>query len=389
MVELLRPEHPGQRLASDQRLVRRRSRREEGGVELVGLGLPGGQQLIEVRPGRALLVCEAELDDLGRTAGDLEAVAERRLGPGERRVHCRGAGDDVVVDPVFRKSGTPGHAPEPLGVGLVVAEERLRRDRPAVAGERHPAEGWMVRFQRAGGAADLGLRLAQAPRPVVAEPERRQDVKLGRIAPRVADRNPDRDVVRRLLREVGRDLPVTRVEDPAVEELELGVGAPPTRVLGQQTVIRKGGLRVEVAPAHPGVGRSRIEIEPVLLDVLSVIPFVAVEPEEPLFQDRVGAVPESQAEAEELAVVAEAGQSVLVPAVDAGAGMVVREEIPGRAVRAVVLPHGAPAALAQVGPPLSPRRPAAGDLGQAGALGCGQGSRNVKGPRMTHPRALS
>src|SRR5205823_1918738 len=102
------------------------------------------------------------------------------------------------------------------------AEERLRRDGPAVAGEGHTAEGWMARFQRAGGAADLRLRLAQAPRPVVAEPECGQDVEVGRIPPRVADRNPDRDVVRRLLRELDGDLPVTRVEDAAVEELEHG-----------------------------------------------------------------------------------------------------------------------------------------------------------------------
>ena len=72
----------------------------------------------------------------------------------------------------------------------------------------------------------------------------------------------------------------------------------------------------------------------------------AGEAEDPLLQDRVAAVPQRDGEAEGLAVVADTGETVLAPAIGAGAGVVVRKEVPGRTVGAVVLAHGAPSPLA-------------------------------------------
>src|SRR5690606_673450 len=92
-----------------------------------------------------------------------------------------------------------------------------------------------------------------------------------------------------------------------------------------------------------------------LLDVLPVVAAPAGEPEHALLEDRVGAVPQRQREAERLPLVADAGHAVLVPPVGAGPGMVVREIVPGRAVLAVVLPHRAPGTLGQVRPPRPPR----------------------------------
>ena len=69
---------------------------------------------------------------------------------------------------------------------------------------------------------------------------------------------------------------------------------------------------------------------------------------------RVLAVPEGQAEAEALLVVGNAGDAVFAPAVGARAGVIVGEEVPGVAVLAVVLAHGAPLPFAEVRSPLLP-----------------------------------
>ena len=50
VVELLAPQHPGERLAHHQRLVRGRRVGRQVGVERVGLGAAGGDHVVEVRP---------------------------------------------------------------------------------------------------------------------------------------------------------------------------------------------------------------------------------------------------------------------------------------------------------------------------------------------------
>src|SRR5580704_1082627 len=102
------------------------------------------------------------------------------------------------------------------------------------------------------------------------------------------------------------------------------------------------------------MARDRVQIPPVLLDVLAVVALRPGQPERPLLEDRVAAVPQRQPQAQPLLDVAEAGQAVLTPAVRTGPGMVVREIVPGIAVRAVVLPDRAPLALADVGAPQVP-----------------------------------
>src|SRR5262245_1966876 len=55
-----------------------------------------------------------------------------------------------------------------------------------------------------------------------------------------------------------------------------------------------------------------------------------------------------------LLIVGESRQTVLAPVIGAGAGLVMAEVVPGISILAVVLPHGPPLPLAQVGAPLSP-----------------------------------
>ena len=151
-----------------------------------------------------------------------------------------------------------------------------------------------------------------------------------------------------------------------------------------ELLVGEGGLRVVIAPAEQGVARQSLEIPPVLLDVLAVVALRSRQAEHALLQDRVAAVPEREREAQLVADVGDPGHSVLVPAVRARAGVVVGEEAPGVAARRVVLPDGAPGALAQVRPPLVPRargeqvvlRPTGG-LGEPRVLG---GRRSLRHP---------
>ncbi len=128
-------------------------------------------------------------------------------------------------------------------------------------------------------------------------------------------------------------------------------------------------LRVPVQHPHVGVAGHAVEVEVVLLDVLAVVALFVRQAEEAFLEDRVAAVPEGQPQAEVLEAVAEAGQAVLVPAIGAAAGVVVREEGPGVAGGGVVLADGAPGAFRDVGPPVLPVGAAGGAVGQPAVLG--------------------
>src|SRR5581483_36795 len=106
-----------------------------------------------------------------------------------------------------------------------------------------------------------------------------------------------------------------------------------------------------------------------LLDVLAMVPLGAGEAEEPLLEDRVAAVPQSQREADAALAVADPQQAILPPAVGAAAGVIVRQVIPGVAVRRVVLAHRPPLPLGEVGPPALPVLLAPGVLLETHGLG--------------------
>src|SRR5207245_5886372 len=99
---------------------------------------------------------------------------------------------------------------------------------------------------------------------------------------------------------------------------------------------------VFVQALHVGVGGRVVKVEVIILDVLAVIAFVAVETEEALLEDRVVAVPQRNGEAEKLVAVADARDPVLVPAVGAGAGVINGEVFPRSAIGAVVFAYRPP-----------------------------------------------
>src|SRR5690606_27551121 len=73
-----------------------------------------------------------------------------------------------------------------------------------------------------------------------------------------------------------------------------------------------------------------------------------------LLEDRIPLVPQRQAQAPALCLVAETGQAVLAPAISAAARLFMGDVGPGVAIGAVVFAHGAPLAFAQVRAPLTP-----------------------------------
>jgi hypothetical protein len=178
-----------------------------------------------------------------------------------------------------------------------------------------------------------------------------------RVGSPIESRDADGHVLRPGLRVLDDHVEVAVVvEDPGVHELELSRLAAPLLVLFHEPRVGVLGLRILVEPLHVGVGGGRVEVVPVLLDVLPVVCLAGHEAEEALLQDGVALVPESEGEAEHLVAIADAGQAVLTPAVGLAARELVGEVVPGGAVGTVVLAHGTPRALGDVRTPAAPGR---------------------------------
>jgi hypothetical protein len=195
-----------------------------------------------------------------------------------------------------------------------------------------------------------------------------QDVDRRRIRTPVHRRDPAQHVLLAPLRILDHhvEIPTLRKRRPhRVDQLVLRLIPTPTTVLLDERPVGVGHLRVLVEHLRVGVRRRRVEVEIVLLDVLAVVALVAGEPEEAFLEDRIVLVPEAEGEAEVLESIAEAAESVFVPAVGAAAGVVVGEIFPGLACGAIVFADGAPGAFAEVGSPVFPVGATGFGVGQA------------------------
>jgi hypothetical protein len=90
---------------------------------------------------------------------------------------------------------------------------------------------------------------------------------------------------------------------------------------------------------------------------------------QPLLQDRIFPVPQTEREAEQHLLVAPAGDAVLAADVRARPGLIVGHVVPGFDVAVDVLAHAAPLPLAEVGSPLLPWHALVGGLLEALLLG--------------------
>src|SRR5262249_22471442 len=156
------------------------------------------------------------------------------------------------------------------------------------------------------------------------------------------------------------------VEDAGVADFEFRLPATAAAALVPQPLVRELRLRVAIQHSQVGVGRCRVPVEVLLLDVLAVVALLVAEAEQALLEDRVIAVPEGDREAEEALRIREAAESVFAPAVGATARVLEGEVIPGVAVSRVVFANGAPLPAAQVRPPAGP---VGGRVGQPVAFG--------------------
>ena len=363
-VELLGPEHAGERLSHHRGRVGGDRGWGHRAVERVRLGLPRAERLLELRTERSCRFrCRREAEAHGGRAagGNVQPVMGRDLGAPPIGVHPVGAPQHhAVVDPVLHvRAGARLSGEEQLVVGLVLGEEE---GDVALAVEHVLAQLAVRRRDRSRPRRALDLpqrglvrRLGDPGRPVVPEPERGQEVQRRGLRSTVRRRDLHEEVVGPALGVLHEDVEVpVAVERAGVEELVLHLlpGAAPVHL--HEIAVGEGALRVLVQVLHVRMGRGAVEVEVDLLHVLAVVSLAVGEAEEPLLEDGVLPVPEGEREAEVLAIVGDAGQAVLSPAVGARPGLVVREVVPGVAALAVVLPDRPPLPLAEVRAPLLP-----------------------------------
>ena len=175
------------------------------------------------------------------------------------------------------------------------------------------------------------------------------------VRPAVMRGDPDRQVLRIGLGVLDEDVEVAiALEHPGIEQLVLRTLSGATLVVLDQLAVRKRRLRILVEQAHIRVARRVVDVEVVFLHVLAVIALVRVDPEQPLLQVRIALVPERRREAQELVAVAQPGDAVLAPAVCLRARLVVGQIAPGVAIVRIVLAHGAPRSIRDVGAPAAP-----------------------------------
>ncbi len=365
MVELLRPEEAGVGLPRDPaRLGVGRSRQRR--VELVRLALPHGQDLLERVAERSLdrglVGPEPEPDDPRLARAEVEGEMRAALGALERRVDRLGAPvDDALADRVLDERRKVRGAVKQRRVGLVLREKE--RGRAALEGldvQEHPPERRVVALHAArGDGAQLRLEpaalVAAAPGPRVAKPEGRKQVEGRAFGAPVGRGDPDADVIRSRLRVFHHHVKVAAgVENPGLGQLELRVVPRPRRRNAPQLLIGEGRLRILVERAQPRMGRRRVEVEMALLHVLAVVALGVGQPEKPLLEDGVLAIPQRDGKAQAALPVADAEQPVLAPAVRPAARLLVGEIAPALAIGRVVLAHRAPLPFGEVGSPAFP-----------------------------------
>src|ERR1700761_8185151 len=101
-------------------------------------------------------------------------------------------------------------------------------------------------------------------------------------------------------------------------------------------------LWILVQVFHVGVGWSAIEIEVVLLDILTVVAFAICQAKQALLKDRILPIPQRQRKAEPLLVIADPAESVFAPSIGPRTGLIMRQVIPRITIRAVILSNRSP-----------------------------------------------
>ncbi len=366
-VELFAPEQARIGLALHQPRVVVVHAGLQRGIELVGLGEAPGHHRLEPDERinrRARAQPQPQRRRLARA--EHHGAQHRRLGAASGGID-RGpiAGHDEIVEPVLGEARAR-LSPQLVEVAVVLGEQRLAfviPDQLALdVAVEIDADALVLQPQFRPG-------IERRPRPAVAEENLRQQRQPRRVGPAIGRRHAHQDVFDVVFGVFDLDVEIfVALERAGVDQLELALIQTAPRVFLAQLFIGEARLRIFVEHAHVGVARRAVEVEVKLLDVLAVVALQVRETVQPLFQDRVGAVPQRQRQAEPLPIVAETGDAVLSPAIGASAGLFERKIFPGGAVGGIVLAHRAPLAVAEIRPPAAPV-PACGDFRQPPRLG--------------------
>ncbi len=152
------------------------------------------------------------------------------------------------------------------------AQQRMpSRNRTSARRSQDLLEVWFLRSS---------IRLGNPRRPVVPEPQRRQKVQFCRLRSTVGCGDADQDVLRTVLGIFHEDVEVSIfVEDTGVEEFILHVILRSTSVRVYQVGVGIRYLGVLVEILHVRVSWRAVEVEVVLLHILSVVAFAVGQPE--------------------------------------------------------------------------------------------------------------
>jgi hypothetical protein len=240
LVVLLAPQQSGERLAHYICAVRQQARRNHGLAEPIRLLAPCREDTIEPRPERLALrrraagLGEAQPNRGTRARRQLEHVVGGDLRPHPIRVRRFGLpADDELVHPILHIRRRVRRPPQPLIVGLVLAEQQLRRAvRP-----QHPIAQLRMRSDRHRHprlrihCPQRRLHALIPPRPRIPKPQRRQQMQRRRIRPAVERRDAHQDVVLRLLGVLHDhiEIPIL-IEDPGIQQLVLHLQLAPSGI---------------------------------------------------------------------------------------------------------------------------------------------------------------
>src|ERR1700750_2500092 len=165
----------------------------------------------------------------------------------------------------------------------------------------------------------------------------------------------EQDVVRRLLGIFDENVKIAIfIEDACIQQLIFHVVPVTSLVRLDQIIVRIRRLRILVQILHVGMRGRTVEVEVVLLYVFSVVALAIRQAEQTFFENGVFAIPKGDAEAQQLHIVADAGETIFTPVIGARSGLVVSEIVPRISILAVIFANGSPLPLTQVGSPLSP-----------------------------------
>ena len=128
VVELLAPEHARQRLAVHPPFIFTQRSRRDPFIELIGIGAPAFEDLVETAEGISYLGGrQTQADGLAAAAGNVERIVGRGLGPGLGWIYCLALSrDDVFVERILDVGRPVGLIPQTLRITFIFSEEQLR-----------------------------------------------------------------------------------------------------------------------------------------------------------------------------------------------------------------------------------------------------------------------